>query len=338
MTQSRIYCRTRHGVLSTECQSWAWSSKDGLRNWQAMAENEQVGHSATWWSVGERRSSLSGRRQRTEKAGIGWVPAAGSAKCDVLHVDGLVADRKRLLAGQALPGQKARQRSIPRPHHLHCCFSRRPRSPKSNRTATPREHSQSAVAVRQSFLSPRLPLVRYCGPPIREATRRLIGFAPWVIAPFVGLPSQSCARSTPDQSFEICLPTGFDCPRRCVCPVAAVRPGINERRVLWTPNHAHPFGSHFVVSRFEKAFALLLRFGNRPSHCSIMHCSLFALVASLFAAAVVSAQGVTSAIAPSSSPPSGCSETYDGTFEITVSALTSSGKLRKVSGSLQRCN
>lgn len=41
------------------------------------------------------------------------------------------------------------------------------------------------------------------------------------------------------------------------------------------------------------------------------------------------AQGVTSAIAPSSPAPSGCSESYDGTFEITVAAITSS-KLAKV--------
>jgi len=69
-----------------------------------------------------------------------------------------------------------------------------------------------------------------------------------------------------------------------------------------------------------------------------MYFSIFALVASLFAASVVSAQGVTSAIAPDSSPPSGCSETFDGTFQITVDALSSSSKLKKVSSSLQGRN
>lgn len=48
-------------------------------------------------------------------------------------------------------------------------------------------------------------------------------------------------------------------------------------------------------------------------------------------------QGVTSAIAPSSSPPAGCSESHSGTFQITIVNVTSTpakrdlGDLEKVS-------
>jgi len=40
--------------------------------------------------------------------------------------------------------------------------------------------------------------------------------------------------------------------------------------------------------------------------------------AAVIGAAVAAPQGVTQDIAPSSPPPAGCSETYDGTFEITI--------------------
>lgn len=45
------------------------------------------------------------------------------------------------------------------------------------------------------------------------------------------------------------------------------------------------------------------------------------VVAIISMAGVALSQGVTSAIAPSASPPAGCSASYDGNFEVTVAKV-----------------